>query len=87
MMIPGSGAGRSRDPMASSTPLSDAKRRLSRRLLDEAGISGVGIRGDRLVVYLTADVAAVKQKALAIAREVAVTAPLVFEVTGELRKQ
>jgi hypothetical protein len=87
MMVPGGGAGRSRDPMASPTPLSDAKRRLSRRLLDEAGISGVGIRGDRLVVYLTADVAAVKEKALAIAREVAVTAPLVFEVTGELRKQ
>jgi hypothetical protein len=73
--------------MADPTPLADAKRQLSRRLLDEAGISGVGIRGDRLVVYLTADVAAVKQKARAIAREAAVTAPLLFEVTGELRKQ
>ena len=73
--------------MADSTPLADAKRQLSRRLLDEAGISGVGIRGKSLVVYLTADEASVKQKARDIAREVDVTAPLVFEVTGELRKQ
>jgi hypothetical protein len=67
--------------------MSEAKRKLSRRLLDEAGVSGVGIRGDRLVVYLTADESSVKKKAQDIAREVDVTAPLVFEVTGEFRKQ
>ncbi len=73
--------------MADETPISEAKRRLSRRLLDEAGVSGVGIRGQRLVVYLTDDEPAVKQRARDIAREVNVTVPLVFEVTGEFRKQ
>ena len=72
--------------MADSTSLTEAKRKLSRRLLDEAGVSGVGIRGDRLVVYLVADEPSVRQKAREIAREVDVNAPLVFEVTGELRK-
>ena len=67
--------------------MSEAKRKLSRRLLDEAGVSGVGIRGDRLVVYLTADESSVKKKAQDIAREVDVATPLVFEVTGEFRKQ
>jgi len=73
--------------MADETPISKAKRRLSQRLLDEAGVSGVGIRGQRLVVYLTGDAAAVKQRARDIAREVNVTVPLVFEVSGEFRKQ
>jgi len=73
--------------MADETPIAQAKRKLSRRLLDEASVSGVGIRGERIVVYLTADEPAVKQRARAIAREVNVTVPLVFEVTGEFRKQ
>jgi hypothetical protein len=73
--------------MADSTSLTEAKRKLSRRLLDEAGVSGVGIRSDRLVVYLVADEPSVRRKAREIAREIDVNAPLLFEVTGELRKQ
>ena len=73
--------------MADSTDLADAKRKLSRRLLDEAGVSGVGIRKDRLVVYLAIDDPAVKRNAQEVARDLGVTAPLVFEFTGELRKQ
>jgi len=73
--------------MADSTELADAKRKLSRRLLDEAGVSGVGIRKDRLVVYLAIDDPAVRRNAQEVARELGVTAPLVFEFTGELRKQ
>ncbi len=73
--------------MADSTDLADAKRKLSRRLLDEAGVSGVGIRKDRLVVYLAIDDLAVRRNAQEVARELGVTAPLVFEFTGELRKQ
>jgi hypothetical protein len=73
--------------MADSTDLADAKRKLSRRLLDEAGVSGVGIRKDRLVVYLAIDDPAVRRNAQEVARDLGVTAPLVFEFTGELRKQ
>jgi hypothetical protein len=73
--------------MTDSTHLADTKRMLSRRLLDEEGVSGVGIRGDRLVVYLAVDGAAVRRKAQEVAREIGVSTPLVFEVTGELRKQ
>ncbi len=73
--------------MAGPTRLADAKRRLSRRLLDEPGVSGVGIQGDRLVVYLVGDAPAVRRKAQEAARQVGVTAPLLFEVTGEFRAQ
>jgi hypothetical protein len=79
--VPGSMA------MANSRDLADAKRKLSRRLLDEAGVSGVGLRKDRLVVYLAADDPAVRGKAEEAARQLGVTAPLLFEVTGELRKR
>jgi hypothetical protein len=73
--------------MADSTSLAEAKRQLSRRLLDEAGVSGVGIRGSRLVVYLATDDPSVRRKARELARQIDKTAPLVFEVTGEFRKQ
>jgi hypothetical protein len=71
--------------MADSDPLAVAKRRLSRRLVDEPGVSGVGIRGDRLVVYLASDGPGVRAKAREAARQLGVTAPLLFEVTGEFR--
>jgi RNA-binding protein YhbY len=73
--------------MAESMSLAEAKRKLSRRLLDEAGVSGVGIRGSRLVVYLEADDPSIRRKARELARQIDTTAPLVFEVTGRFRKQ
>jgi hypothetical protein len=73
--------------MADSISLTEAKRKLSRRLLDEAGVSGVGIRGSRLVVYLEADDPSVRRKARELARQIDTTAAVVFEVTGRFRKQ
>jgi hypothetical protein len=73
--------------MADSISLTEAKRKLSRRLLDEAGVSGVGIRGSRLVVYLEADDPSVRRKARELARQINTTAAVVFEVTGRFRKQ
>jgi len=67
--------------------LADAKRRISARLLDEKGVSGVGLRGRRVVVYLEADDAGVRRKAEQIAHEVAPGARLTFEVTGRFEKQ
>jgi hypothetical protein len=67
--------------MTDSPSLAEAKRKLSGRLLDEAGVSSVGIRADRLVVYL-APTTRGQAEARQLAREVDVTAPLVLEVTG-----
>jgi hypothetical protein len=73
--------------MASADDLTREKRKLSGRLLDEAGISGVGLRDARIVVYLVSDDAAVKKRATAIARELGIEAELLFETAGEFRKQ
>ena len=73
--------------MAEPTRLADAKRRLSSILLGEPGVSGVGMRGESLVVYLASDGPAVRRKAQEEARRIGVTAPLLFEVTGEFRAQ
>jgi hypothetical protein len=73
--------------MADANDLADAKRKLSKRLLDETGVSGVGIRGTRLVVYLASGEPEVKRRAEDVARQLGVTAPLLFEVAGEFRKQ
>jgi hypothetical protein len=73
--------------MADSSDLTEAKRKLSGRLLDQAGVSGVGLRKDRLVVYLAADDPSVRRKTREVARQLGITAPIAFEVTGEFRKQ
>jgi hypothetical protein len=73
--------------MPDSTNLADQKRKLSKRLLDEEGVSGVGIQGARLVVYLASSDSDLQRRAEAIAKKLGVTAPIVFEVAGEFRKQ
>jgi RNA-binding protein YhbY len=73
--------------MTDATDLADTKRKLSKRLLDESGVSGVGIRGKNLVVYLATDQPAIRRKAQEVARDIGVTVPLVFEISGEFRKQ
>ena len=73
--------------MPDKTVLSDVKRRISARLLDEAGVSGVGIRGDRIVVYLETDDAGIRQKAKQVAQEVAPATSIAFEVAGRFGKQ
>jgi hypothetical protein len=73
--------------MAGGKDLSDLKQRLSARLLDEPGVSGVGLRGNRVVVYLEHADAAMRERIEHIARGVAADAPLLFEVSGPFRKQ
>lgn len=73
--------------MADAKPLAVVKNQLSDRLLSEAGVSGVGVRGKRLVVYLENDDKSVRQKIARIVDQVAPTTPLVFEATGTFKKQ
>lgn len=58
------------------------KRRLSPKLLDIPGVSGVGVRNGRLTVYLEADDAAVRRRVQAV---VGGTAEPVFVVAGAFR--
>jgi len=67
--------------------LVDLKRRLSARLLADQDVTGVGIRGEQIVVYLARDNEGVRRRAGAVAKDVAGGVPLVFEVTGQIRKQ
>ena len=73
--------------MPPPTDLAQAKRRLSSRLLADEAISGVGIRDDALVVYLAVDDEGVRRRVRQAARDLASDAPVVFEVTGTIRKQ
>jgi predicted metal-dependent RNase len=73
--------------MTGVATLVELKQRVSARLLDEAGVSGVGLRGNQIVVYLENDDAQVRQKAEKIARDVAPEASLTFEVAGRFRKK
>ena len=68
--------------MASATHLTELKRQVSARLLDEPGVSGVGIRGRRIVVYLETDDPGPRQTAERVAAEVAPATKLTFEVAG-----
>ena len=63
------------------------KQRLSPHLLNIAGVSGVGIRGGTLAVYLEVDAEPVRQ---AVAGVVATEAPNVsvaYVITGPFRAQ
>jgi len=73
--------------MADSIDLTKVKSKLSKRLLNLAGVSGVGIRGSRIVVYLADDDPGVRRRAEEVAREAGVPGRLVFDVAGEFRKQ
>ncbi len=67
--------------------LSRLKGRVSARLLSLPGISGVGISGGSLVVYLEADDPDARAGALRIVAEEDPEAPVSFAVTGAFRKQ
>jgi hypothetical protein len=73
--------------MAPSKTLTDVKRKLSDKLLDTPGVSGVGLRGDRVVVYLESKDAKSRRSAERIAQAVAPTTSVIFEVTGRFGKQ
>jgi hypothetical protein len=71
-----------------STPesLRDSKRRISSALLDTPGISGVGLRGDRVVIYLERDDKTLEQHATTLAKQIAPDVSVLFEHSGPFTK-
>jgi hypothetical protein len=67
--------------------LVDVKRKLSDTLLNVPGVTGVGLRGDRIVVYLETHDAATQRKVERLARAAAPNSPVILEVTGPFSKQ
>jgi hypothetical protein len=63
------------------------KRRLSPLLLEIDGVSGLGVPGGHLTVYLEADDAEVRRRVEEVVARCAAGATLRFEITGRLRKQ
>ncbi|HEX6885024.1 MAG TPA: hypothetical protein VF530_16735 [Planctomycetota bacterium] len=58
------------------------KRKLSPVLLEIEGVSGLGLPGGRLTVYLVADRAETRRRVQEAAAKVAPGTKLAFEVTG-----
>jgi len=73
--------------MPAPKTLADAKKKISSTLLNMEGVSGVGLRGDRVVVYLESDDARRRDQAERMAQKVAPATPVIFEVTGRFEKQ
>lgn len=67
--------------------LSDVKRLASPRLLEIPGVSGVGLRGDRLTVYLDSDSRRLRKQVQAIVKSISPSAEVTFLVTGPFRAQ
>jgi hypothetical protein len=67
--------------------LLEVKRRISDALLDIDGVSGVGLRDDRVVVYLESDDAGTRKRAEKVATRLAAGVIVEYEVTGAFRKQ
>lgn len=67
--------------------LLEVKRRISDALLDAGGVSGVGLRGKSVVVYLESDDAKIKQRVAKMASGLAPGVPVVYEVAGRFKKQ
>ena len=67
--------------------LLEVKRRISDALLDAGGVSGVGLRGESIVVYLETRDKAVRQRVQKTAARLAPKVSIVFEVAGRFEKQ
>jgi len=65
--------------------LQELKKNLSPRLLQIAGVSGVGTAGGKLTVYLDEDLPGIKHKVLDIVGDCASDADVQFVVTGVFR--
>jgi hypothetical protein len=65
----------------------DVKQLVSPRLLEIPGVSGVGVPGDILTVYLERDSDQVRRKVRAVVNTVAPSADIAFSVTGRFRAQ
>jgi hypothetical protein len=66
----------------STRTILEAKRRISDALLDAPGISGVGLRAGRVVIYLSSDNPKLRRRAEAKARKLVPDVDLTFEVSG-----
>jgi hypothetical protein len=71
----------------SEPELRTVKKRVSPQLLSLAGISGVGISGGRLTVYLESDSEAVRQAVDKVVGNVTPDVPVLFVVTGKFQTQ
>lgn len=75
-------------PQSLSEPeLRNVKQQVSPQLLSLAGISGVGISGGRLTVYLENDSKAVRQAVDKVVESAAPGVPVLYVVTGKFRTQ
>lgn len=61
------------------------KRLLSPRLLDVEGVSGLGLPGGKLTVYLSEDTEEVRGRVREVIAKLAPKTELAFEFTGPLR--
>ncbi len=73
--------------MTRNDKLQEAKRRASEALLALTHVSGVGISGGKLAIYVTEDSPAVRDEVLGIVHEVAPSIEATFVVTGMFEKQ
>jgi hypothetical protein len=67
--------------------LQELKRRLSPRLLGIPGVSGVGIPGGKLTVYLAEDTEAARREVARVLDSEASATPVTYVVTGTFRPQ
>jgi hypothetical protein len=68
-----------------ATDLQNLKKRVSAGLLNIAGVSGVGISGGKLAVYLENDSETVRQQVTKVVAAEAENAPVTYVVTGKFR--
>jgi hypothetical protein len=73
--------------VSTQEPIRETKRRISSALLDTPGISGVGLRGERVVIYLERDDAKLRQHASTVAKGIAPDVSLLFEHSGPFSKR
>jgi hypothetical protein len=73
--------------MAKEKTLAEIKRAASKTLLNRPGVSGLGLRGDGVVVYLESDDAGIRQEAERIVQQIAPSTPVYFELTGRIEKR
>jgi hypothetical protein len=62
------------------------KRKLSPKVLAVAGVSGIGLGRDKVVVYLEEDSDEARRSVRALVEQEEPGTPLAFEVTGAFRK-
>ena len=73
--------------MAKEKTLAEIKRAASKTLLNRPGVSGLGLRGDGVVVYLESDDAGIRKEAERIVEQIAPSTPVYFELTGRIEKR